>query len=79
MVCGIRAMTPANPHVASGDYRALGPLIDYDTLPDTDIAGVRKLYEAVAVAMARTRPAHDYVFSLCLWGGADVRSWARWC
>ncbi|WP_428332838.1 NPCBM/NEW2 domain-containing protein [Novosphingobium sp.] len=75
--CGIRAMTPANPHVESGDYRALGPLIDYDTLPDTDIAGVRKLYEAVAVAMARTRPAHDYVFSLCLWGGADVRSWAR--
>lgn len=75
--CGIRAMTPANPLVASGQYRALGPLVDYDTLPRTDIKAVRGLYEEVAQALAKTRPAHDYVFSLCLWGSADVRSWAR--
>ncbi len=75
--CGIRAMTPANPLVKSGAYRALGPLVDYDTLSRTDIPAVRGLYQEVSDALARTRPANDYVFSLCLWGSADVRSWAR--
>lgn len=75
--CGIRALTPANPMVVSGQYRALGPLIDFDTLPRTQVAVVRGLYEQVASALAETRPDHDYVFSLCLWGSADVRSWAR--
>jgi hypothetical protein len=75
--CGIRAMTPANPLVESGAYRALGPLVDYDTLSRTDIPAVRGLYQEVSDALAHTRPANDYVFSLCLWGSADVRSWAR--
>ena len=74
--CGIRAMSPANPLVASGQYRALGPLIDYETLPNTDIAAVRALYTEVGEAMDRTRPRGDFVYSLCLWGSADVRSWA---
>jgi len=74
--CGIRAMSPANPLVASGQYRALGPLIDYETLPNTDIAAVRALYTEVGEAMDKTRPRGDFVYSLCLWGSADVRSWA---
>lgn len=74
--CGIRAMSPANPLVASGKYRALGPLIDYETLPNTDIAAVRALYTEVGEAMDKTRPRGDFVYSLCLWGSADVRSWA---
>ena len=74
--CGIRAMSPANPLVASGQYRALGPLIDYETLPNTDVAAVRALYTEVGEAMDRTRPRGDFVYSLCLWGSADVRSWA---
>ncbi|MDF8332762.1 NPCBM/NEW2 domain-containing protein [Novosphingobium cyanobacteriorum] len=74
--CGIRAMSAENPLVASGRYRELRPLIDYETLPNNDVATVRVLYQQVADAMHRTRPANDYVFSLCLWGAADVRSWA---
>ena len=75
--CGIRAMGPDNPLVKSGAYRVLGPLVDYDTLPRTDIAAVRGLYESVATALGETRPRHDYVLSICLWGAADVRSWSR--
>lgn len=74
--CGIRALGPDNPMVKSGQYRALGPLVDYDTLPRTNIAVSRALYEEVARALAKTRPDNAYVFSICLWGAADVRSWA---
>ncbi|GHC89659.1 NPCBM/NEW2 domain-containing protein [Novosphingobium pokkalii] len=75
--CGIRALGPDNPRVKAGLYRPLGPVIDFDELPRTDIAEVRRLYGAVADALARTRPAGDYVLSLCLWGSANVRSWGK--
>ncbi|MBB3357919.1 MULTISPECIES: NPCBM/NEW2 domain-containing protein [unclassified Novosphingobium] len=75
--CGIRGLGPDNPRVKAGLYRPLGPVIDFDDLPRTDIAEVRRLYGAVAQALARTRPAGDYVLSLCLWGSADVRSWGK--
>ena len=75
--CGIRALGPDNAMVKAGQYRALGPLVDYDTLPRTDIPATRALYEEVSVALAKTRPANDYIFSICLWGAADVRSWAK--
>lgn len=75
--CGIRAMSPENKLVSSGQYRALGPLVDYENLSRTDIPAVRDLYRRVGLALARTRPANDYVLSICLWGAADVRSWAK--
>ena len=75
--CGIRAMTADNPLVKSGTYRQLGPLIDYDTLSRTDIPAVKALFHHVDAAMHAARPADDYVLSLCLWGSADVRSWAK--
>jgi hypothetical protein len=75
--CGIRGLGPDNPRVKAGLYRPLGPVIDFDELPRTDIAEVRRLYGAVADALARTRPAGDYVLSLCLWGSANVRSWGK--
>ncbi|NKJ44036.1 NPCBM/NEW2 domain-containing protein [Novosphingobium sp. SG720] len=75
--CGIRGLGPDNPRVKAGLYRPLGPVIDFDELPRTDIAEVRRLYGTVADALARTRPAGDYVFSLCLWGSANVRAWGK--
>jgi alpha-galactosidase len=74
--CGIRAMSASNPLVKSGAYRQLGPIIDFDTLPRTDIAETRRLYQEVSDALAATKKNNDYSFSLCLWGSADVRSWA---
>lgn len=75
--CGIRALAPDSERVKTGLYRALGPVIDFDSVPRTDVAEVKRLYRAVGAALAKARPADDYVFSLCLWGSADVRSWAK--
>jgi hypothetical protein len=75
--CGIRAMGPDNDRVKSGQYRALGPLVDFDSLSRTDIPAARKLYQDVADALHRHNPDGDYILSICLWGAADVRSWAR--
>jgi hypothetical protein len=75
--CGIRAFGPDSARVKSGQYRALGPLIDVEEIRRTDIPAVRALYQHVADALRRTKPDGDYVFSICAWGSADVRAWAK--
>ena len=75
--CGIRGLPASNPDVVSGKYRAFDPLDDADSLARTDIAAVRGLYAQVAGALARYRPGDQYLFSICLWGSADVRSWGK--
>lgn len=75
--CGIRAFGRDNGRVGSGQYRALGPLIDVKEIRRTDIPAVRKLYQQVADALRRTNPDGDYVLSICAWGSADVRAWAK--
>jgi hypothetical protein len=75
--CGIRGMGSDNPNVASGIYRAFRPLIDFDSPARSDISAVRALYEEVGTALERHNPDGDFVFSICLWGSADVRSWAH--
>ncbi|OYZ45302.1 MAG: alpha-galactosidase, partial [Novosphingobium sp. 16-62-11] len=75
--CGIRALAADSPQVQSGRLRALDPLIDYDTIPRTDIPAVKALFGQVGQALARNKPGNDFVLSICLWGSADVRSWAR--
>jgi len=75
--CGIRGLTPDSPWVKSGKFRAMAPLIDSDSLGRTDIATVRNLYAAVGRALETYNPDGDFVYSLCLWGSADVRAWAK--
>jgi alpha-galactosidase len=75
--CGIRGMGEDNANVAAGIYRAFLPLIDFDSPAASDIRTVRGLYEEVGEALARHNPDGDFVFSICLWGSADVRSWAH--
>ncbi|KQN36918.1 alpha-galactosidase [Sphingomonas sp. Leaf407] len=75
--CGIRALGPDSKMVQGGRYRALGPIVDVDSLGRTDVAAVRGLYQQVADALKRHNPDGDYIFSVCLWGSADVRSWGR--
>ncbi len=75
--CGIRAFSPYSERVKAGQYRALGPLIDVKEIRRTDIPAVRNLYQQVADALRRTNPDGDYVFSICAWGAADVRAWAK--
>ncbi len=75
--CGIRAFGPDSARVKSGLYRVLAPLDDVAEIRRTDIAAVRKLYQQVADALRRANPDGDYVFSICAWGSADVRAWAK--
>jgi len=75
--CGIRAFGADNPRVKSGLYHALKPLIDVEEIRRTDIPAVRGLYQHVADALRRTNPDGDYIFSICAWGSADVRAWAK--
>ena len=75
--CGVRGLGPADARVKAGQYRALGPLVDIDSLGRTDIAAVRELYEDVGRALDKHNPDGDFVYSLCLWGAADVRSWGK--
>ena len=75
--CGLRGLPADAERVKSGMYRALPPLIDSQSLAATDVAGVRDLYEQVGDAIHRHAGDKDYVFSICLWGSADVRSWAK--
>ncbi|MDR7114692.1 NPCBM/NEW2 domain-containing protein [Caulobacter sp. BE254] len=75
--CGVRGLGPADPRVKAGLYRALGPLVDADSLGRTDVATTRGLYEAVGQALDRSNPDGDFVYSLCLWGAADVRAWGK--
>ncbi|MBO9669889.1 MAG: NPCBM/NEW2 domain-containing protein [Sphingobium sp.] len=75
--CGVRALASTSPLVKSGQYRALEPLIDAESLGRTDIATVRQLYQSVGAALLKNNPDEDFIFSLCLWGSANVREWAK--
>ena len=75
--CGIRGMGAGNPNVAAGTYRAFEPLIDFDSLSRSDVPAVQALYRQVADALERSNPDGDFVFSICLWGSANVRSWGH--
>lgn len=75
--CGIRGLPESHPRVISGEFRAFPPLIDSDSLGRTDIPAVRALFTEVSAALERHNPDDDFIFSICIWGSADVRSWAK--
>jgi hypothetical protein len=75
--CGLSYYAPDSRPVREHGYRALAPLIDPVSINRTDIAAVRGGYEEVGRALARVRPANDFLFSLCVWGDADVRNWGQ--
>ncbi|MDT8760284.1 NPCBM/NEW2 domain-containing protein [Sphingomonas psychrotolerans] len=75
--CGINVYAPGSIVVRENGYRPMTPLIDQGSINRTDVAAVRALYQQVADALARNNPDGDYVFSLCPWGSADVRSWGK--
>jgi len=73
--CAINVYAPGSAVVRDNRYNAMVPLIDQASINRTDVAAVRALYQKVADALARANPDGDYIFSLCAWGSADVRSW----
>ncbi|MBC7667864.1 MAG: NPCBM/NEW2 domain-containing protein [Gemmatimonadaceae bacterium] len=75
--CGIRGLPANHPQVKAGLYRALEPLVDADSLGRTNVGAVRALYGEVGAALDRHNPDGDFVYSICVWGAADVRAWAK--
>lgn len=73
--CGINVYAPGSAVVRENSYTPMAPLIDQASINRTDVPAVRALYEKVAQALDRHNPDGDYIFSLCAWGSADVRSW----
>jgi hypothetical protein len=75
--CGINAYGADSPVVKQHKYNVYPPLIDQASINRTNIPAVRALYQQVADALAASNPDGDYVYSICAWGAADVRSWGK--
>ncbi|WP_081996141.1 NPCBM/NEW2 domain-containing protein [Croceibacterium mercuriale] len=75
--CGLRAYGPESERVVSGRYRALDPILNLETVALSDIPAVRGLFGEVKTALMRYNPDNDFVLSLCIWGSAHVRAWAK--
>jgi hypothetical protein len=75
--CGINVYGADSPVVKQYKYNVYPPLIDQASINRTNIPAVRTLYQQVADALAASNPDGDYVYSICAWGAADVRSWGK--
>jgi alpha-galactosidase len=75
--CGLRAYGADSPKVRAGDYRALAPVLDLESVTRSDIPAVQAEFTQIGAALRRNNPDGDYLLSVCIWGAADVRSWAK--
>ena len=75
--CGLRAYGADSPKVRSGEYRALAPVLDLESVTRSDIPAVRAEFTQIDAALKRHRPDGDFLLSLCVWGAADVRAWGK--
>lgn len=75
--CGIRAFAAGSEQVRTGEYRVLPPLIDQQYTNRSDIAAVQGMFRDINAALVRYNPDGDFLLSLCIWGSANVRAWAK--
>ena len=75
--CGLRDFGPGSAKVKAGQARALTPILDLGAISRTDVAAVQDLFRRVGAAIARNNPDGDFIYSLCIWGAANVRAWAK--
>ena len=75
--CGLRDFGPNSPKVKSGQARALTPIMDLGAISRTDVSAVQDLFRRVGAAIEHSNPDGDFVYSLCIWGAANVRAWAK--
>jgi len=72
--CGVRAYGADSPKVKSGDYRALKPILDLESVARSDIPAVQAEFTQINDALKRSNPDGDFLLSLCVWGAGDVLS-----
>lgn len=75
--CGVSSYAPDRPLVEEHDYRGFEPLIVGDNVNRTDIDAVRGHYARIRDALVDLNPNGDFVYSICNWGTANVRSWGK--
>ena len=75
--CGVRAYGADSPKVKSGDYRALKPILDLESVARSDIPAVQAEFTQINDALKRSNPDGDFLLSLCVWGAGDVRAWGK--
>ncbi|HEU4653988.1 MAG TPA: NPCBM/NEW2 domain-containing protein, partial [Steroidobacteraceae bacterium] len=75
--CGLRDFGPNSPKVKAGQALELTPILDSGAITRTDVPAVQKLFRQVGAAIERNNPDGDYLYSLCIWGAANVREWAK--
>jgi alpha-galactosidase len=75
--CGLRDFGPNSAKVKAGQARSLAPIMDLGAISRTDVPAVQGLFRRVGAAIERSRPDGDFLYSLCIWGAADVRAWAK--
>ena len=75
--CGLRDFGPNSPKVKAGNARVLPPILDLGAISRTDVGAVQSLFRRVGTAIARSNPDGDFLYSLCIWGAANVRAWAK--
>ena len=75
--CGLRDFGPNSPKVKAGQARELPPIMDLGAISRTDVAAVQDLFRRVGAAIEHDRPDGDFIYSLCIWGAANVRAWAK--
>jgi len=75
--CGLRAYGADSPKVRSGQYRALPPVLDLQSVSRSNIPAVQAEFTEINRALQRHNPDGDYLLSLCVWGAGDVRAWGK--
>jgi len=75
--CGLRAYAESNPRVRAGEFRALPPVLDLESVGRNNIPAVQAEFTEINKALRRHNPDGDYLLSLCVWGSADVRAWGK--
>ncbi len=75
--CGIDDQSEIGRRTRGGDFPPRTPLVYRTAVSRSDIAAVRARYQRMADAIAAVRPDDDYVYSVCLWGAANVRAWGK--
>jgi hypothetical protein len=75
--CGLRDFGPNSPKVKAGQALELTPIMDSGAITRTDVPTVQKLFRQVGAAIERNNPDGDFIYSLCIWGAANVREWGK--
>jgi alpha-galactosidase len=75
--CGVSGYGDDRPVVAQAHYRSFKPLIIDANVNLTNIPAVKSLYGQLRATLVRLNPDDDFVFSICNWGTANVRSWGK--